>query len=428
MANELKIEGYAGTAAVVMGYLKRENQKISKADFNKLIKGYGYDSVTMDEIKSLAEEINNDTLLSTAYHMALEGKLTLDDVQPITPETAVKEADVFSMVTPYIMEKQGSMEFLREFRKLQRDGTALKILMEDLKESLAEELKDLPTPKYLKTGQMIQRFHNGKALIIAFSDWHVGLETFGSRTGNYNFERLATSVNSIVDWALEQMNERTFEEVHVVFLGDLIENQVMRNTQSFDLEFHMAAQISKSLKLITEMLLKLSEKQHIHFSMVTGNHSRFFQNKNDNLHNNNVEYIVLDNLFMLQETLGQLPNVTLHDNREDMDRFDIDVVGHRIVGVHGDKMPKGKEKIPVYMKDGIEISILLSGHLHSTEIVQESYSRLHTQVGSTVGENDYSRSLNCPITSPAQMAIVLTRGRHTKELTPLILGENGEIA
>ncbi|ASR78258.1 exonuclease [Bacillus phage PPIsBest] len=423
-----KIELYEDVIAVLMGYSKRERGVIDRTLVNKLLTGLGRDKVTKEDLQYCIDDINNSESLAAIYMAATNGDLTVDNIEPIGNEIKVVEENVFSLVTPHIMEKQKQTEFLREYKKVQREGTALKILMDDLKKEIVAEIKDLPAPKYLAEPKNVKIAENGKALILAFSDWHVGLETFHSRTGDYNFERLQNSINSVVGWAKQQMDTRVFDEIHVLFLGDIIENQVMRNTQSFDLEFHMAAQISKSIRLFVEMLNDLSANHTVHFSMITGNHSRFFQNKNDNLANNNVEYIILDTLIMIQEELNQMPNVVITDNRNKNDIFDIEVVGHRVVGTHGDKMPKAKEKIPVFMKNGKTIKILFSGHLHYLDITQESFGRMHYQVSSPVGENDYSSSLNLPATMPSQSAVVLYRGKETYESITLMFGENGELA
>lgn len=418
---------FKGASAVIMGYLVRERRLISPTPFNKLFTELGYERMSKDEISEVANDINKDSTLVYLYELAREGKLHLQDIPNAQgEEEKVKEDDVFSIVTPYIEQKEDQASKLREFRKMQRDGTAMKLLFDKLKQSLLEELKDLPRAKHI-TSDLKPLQRGDKSLILAVSDFHVGLQTHGMKTGDYNFERLTSSVNSIINWALEKIEERDIRDVHVVFLGDLVESTLLRSSQSFDVEFHLAEQISKGTRLIVDMLSELSKHTHVTFSIVSGNHSRFMQDKNSNISNSYVEYTVLDLLFTLQESLGQLPNVTLTDNRDDIERFVIEVGDKRVVGVHGDKMPKGKEKISTYMKDGKEVSLLLSGHMHSTEIVQESFDRLWVQVGSTVGENDYSRSLNCPITSPSQMAIILQNGKKTKELIPLILDESGEV-
>ncbi|ANH50741.1 DNA polymerase 1 [Bacillus phage SalinJah] len=423
-----KIELFTDVITVLMGYSKREKGVIDRTLVNKLLTGLGRDKVSKEDLNFCINDINESDYLAKLYTSAMNGDVTIDDISPIGGEEPVTEENVFSMVTPHIMEQQKKTEFLREYKKVQREGTALKILMDEVKKTVVEELKGLPSPKYIERTDVEVHEDNSKALIVAFSDWHVGLETFGSRTGDFNFKRLQKSVSDTVGWAKDQITERNFEEVHVVFLGDVIENQVMRNTQSFDLEFHMAAQISKSIRLFIDMLQELSTDVPVTFSMVTGNHSRFFQNKNDNLANNNVEYIILDTLFTVQESLGQLPNVTLTDNRGKNDIFDIEVAGHRVVGVHGDKMPKAKEKIPAFMKDGQTITLLLSGHLHFFNVVQESFGRMHVQISSPVGENDFSSSLQLPATMPSQQAIVLYRGKQTREIVSLMFGENGELA
>lgn len=417
----------SGAYAVVMGYLMRERGKIAPAVFNKIIVKLGYAKVKNDELMSFANTVENDLEVKNLYLKAWNGHVNLDDIpHAFNEDKSIKEEDVFSYVTNYIMDKEDNATRLRELRKLQKDGTIMALLMKGLKKHLVEELKGLPRAKYLTTEPTKPQVGD-KTLILALSDWHVGFISHDMHTGDHNFERLKTSIQEIVSYTLRTVQERDIKEVHVLFLGDLVENFSMRSTQSFDLEFTFAEQIAKGQQLLIDVLITLSKFVPVTFSMVAGNHDRFESDKKTAIFNNSVAYTVLENLIMLQEKLGQLPNVTITDNRKDVYRFDLEIAGQCIAGAHGDHLSKSNEKIPAFMTHGRQVDILFTGHLHSFKTIQESFTRLHMQVGSPIGENSYSRQGNYPTTTPSQEIVILTEGTKIPELIPLWLGHDGKL-
>lgn len=424
---QASIKEETGAYVVVMGYLKRERGQVAPSVFNKIIVELGYDKVKKQDLIKVAEKIEKNEVLSGLYKKAYLGEITVDDIpHAYDEESEVKEENIFSYVTNYLMDKEDNSAKLREYRKLQKDGTLMALLMKDLKKHLVEELKGLPRAKYLTTAPYTP-VKGDKTLILALSDWHVGFISHDMHTGDYNFERLRTSMQEIISYTIRTVQERDIKEVHVLFLGDLVENFSMRSTQSFDLEFTFAEQISKGQQLLIDVLLTLSKFVPVTFSMVAGNHDRFESDKKTAIFNNSVAYTVLDNLIMLQEKLGQLPNVTITDNRKDVYQFELDIAGQGIAGAHGDHLSKSNEKIPAFMTHGRQVDILFTGHLHSFKTIQESYTRLHIQVGATIGENPYSRQGNYPTTTPSQQIVILTEGSKIPELIPLWLGTDGKL-
>jgi len=421
------IKQETGAYVVVMGYLKRERGQVAPSVFNKIIVELGYDKVKKNDLIAVAQKIEKNDVLASLYKKSYLGEITIDDIpHAYEEESEVKEENIFSYVTNYLMDKEDNTAKLREYRKLQKDGTLMALLMKDLKKHLVEELKGLPRAKYLTSAPYTPETGD-KTLILALSDWHVGFISHDMHTGDYNFERLQTSIQEIVSYTIRTVQERDIKEVHVLFLGDLVENFAMRSTQSFDLEFTFAEQIAKGQQLLIDVLLTLSKFVPVTFSMVAGNHDRFETDKKTAIFNNSVAYTVLENLIMLQEKMGQLPNVTITDNRKDVYRFDVDIAGQGIAGAHGDHLAKSSEKIPAFMTHGRKVDILFTGHLHNFRIAQESFTRLHLQVGSTIGENSYSRQGNYPTTTPSQQIVILTEGSKIPELIPLWLGTDGKL-
>lgn len=425
------IAGYLGASAVIIGYLKRERGQVPVSVFNKLFKEVGYDSVNIQELQDMANRINETETLNHLYNLALDGSITLDNIPPANYDEEddtppLTEKDVFPLVTPYITEKENNMANLREFRKMQRDGTAMKLLFESLKKELIEELKDLPRAKYIKT-EIKPPQQGDKSLILCFSDWHVGMYVINETTGGYNFDMLTSYVDNIVDEVMKLVKEQDIKHLYVYNLGDITEHINMRNVnQAFDAEMHLSQQIATATRLTVDVLSKLSKYLHVTYTQIAGNHDRMQTSKNDVISGDSTAYILLSTLIMLQEDLGQLPNVTVVDNRESMYAHTQDIAGLTVKAVHGDKEKKGLHNIIGKHVKTSPIDLIIMGHFHSTLIQQEDYARYKVVVGSPQGENDFSKDNNMSSSFGSQMIIILEEGRKSPVFYPIMLKE-GEI-
>ncbi|MEB9014028.1 hypothetical protein P4H82_28055 [Bacillus cereus] len=428
---DTRVEGYLGTSAVIMGYLKRERGHVPLSVFNKLFKEVGYESVTLKDLQEIANHVNDADTLTMLYELAVKGEITLDNIPGLKvdeeeSEPKLTEKDVFPMVTPYITEKENNMANLREFRKMQRDGTAMKLLFESLKKELIEELKDLPKAKYITTERKPPQ-QGDKSLILCFSDWHVGMYVINETTGGYNFDMLTSYADNIVEETLRLVKEQDIKHLYVYNLGDITEHINMRNVnQAFDAEMHLSQQIATATRLTVDILSKLSKHLHVTYTQIAGNHDRMQTSKNDVISGDSTAYILLSTLIMLQEDLGQLPNVTVVDNRESMYAHTQEIAGLTVKAVHGDKEKKGLHNIiGKHVKTKL-IDLIIMGHFHSTLIQQEDYARYKVVVGSPQGENDFSKDNNMSSSFGSQMIIILEEGRKSPVFYPIMLKE-GEI-
>lgn len=417
--NEL-LRTQEGAFAALMGYLKAERGRIAPSIFNKMATKLGYAKQTKQDLVAFGNAVNESEELTEILRKALDREILLDDIPNVIEEVGeLLEGDLFSQVTTYLIDNEANNARLREMRKLQREGVFMKVLSNKLTTDLAEELKGMPRAKYLKT-EVAEPQDGDKSIVLMLSDWHVGALVYNDDTGGYNFEKLKSQVQNTMNQVSQMIDDMDIKHVYVLHLGDTIEHVSMRNVnQAFEAEYNASEQIAKATRLILDMLLTMSKKTHITFGMIAGNHDRIDGNKADKIHNDNATYLMLDLLFMLQDTLGQLPNVTLLDNREDTYSLLLKVAGKNIKAIHGDYEKKGSDqKIPKYIKKEV-IDYLIMGHVHTTRVIQEDFSRFHVYVGSTMGANNYSKENNFPTTFASQMALVLTEGRDTPYFIPL---------
>ena len=264
---------------------------------------------------------------------------------------------------------------------------------------------------------------NDKEVILGLSDWHVGARVEHSETGGYDYSILTNRVRKMAQEAVSTAKLHNAKHIHCFYIGDLIEHINMRNVnQAFEAEFPATEQIAKGIRLLVTTLLYLAENvEHVSFGIVGGNHDRFQGNKNDKVYNDNIAYLALDTLFLLQNSGGIPKNVTLIDNRADVYSFTTKVAGHPVKVVHGDNEAKKEDtKIRKHIRRE-EISYLMMGHIHTSRIIQEDYSRYHVYVGSTMGTNNYSTENNFPTTDPTQCILVLEKDKEQPIFKPVTL-------
>lgn len=417
-----------GAFTVIIGYLKQERNKVAPSVFNKLATKLGYPKQKKEDLIELGRDIQErDAVLNSLYQKAFHRKIRLDDIpNAVEEEDTLKEKDVFSYITNYLIENEDNNARLRELRKLQREGVYTQLLLDSLKKDLSDELQGMPRAKYLKT-EAPKPSKGDRKLILCFSDWHVGVLVYNENTGGYNFEKLRTTVNDVINETLKICQELDIKEIVVLNLGDFTEHINLRNVnQAYDAEMNLSQQITKSIRLTVDMLSRLSKEIHVTYSMISGNHDRLQANKTDVISGDTTAYIILDQLFFIQEVLGQIPNVDIVDNRNDIYSTELNVAGKTIKAVHGDNEKKNDTtKIHKHIKD-YPIDILFMGHYHYTSIIQEDYARFTVTVGSPQGENDYSKSLNLPSTYGTQMITILEEGKESPIFYPLAF-KNGRL-
>lgn len=351
---------------------------------------------------------------------SIAGEINVDMLRSFKDKT---KKSAFQTLSPFVVDNQAVLARNREFNKIQREGAYLDHLIEGLKEHLSEELENTNTLKYIEPELRVKGKPSDREMILCLSDWHIGAFVNNIDTGGYNYDIFRERLNSLLSEAFRIVKEQNIRTVHVYHIGDIIEHINMRNVnQAFEAEFPATEQIAKGIRVLVETLNVLAKAGlDVTFGMVGGNHDRFQGNKNDKIHNDNVAYLVVDQLHFMQD-LGSLhKNVTLIDNRKDVYSFKDNVAGKRIKVVHGDNEGKKVDvKIPKHIKEEV-IEYLIMGHIHTTRIIQEDYSRFHVYVGSPMGANNYSAENNLPTTSPAQLIMVLDPKVDSPQFMPIFL-------
>lgn len=407
--------------AIIAGTLQKTFNRINVGKYNILAEELGVSKENKVTLKELVAHIEADETLRGLYESAINGVVSTNTILELRKQEANKS--LFGTVTPYVVEHQQVLANNREFNKIQREGAYLNHLINGLKEHLVEELAEFDTPKYVLTDRKVKAKQTGKEMILCLSDWHIGAYVSNMDTGGYNFSIFKERLNTLLKQTAQTITDQGIKKVHVYHIGDLIEHINMRNVnQAFEAEFPATEQIAKGVRIIVEVLNAIAKMGvEVTFGMVGGNHDRFQGNKNDKIYNDNVAYLAIDQVHLINELGGLHKNIKLIDNRSDVYSFLDTVAGKRIKVTHGDTEGKKVDvKIPKHIKTEV-IDYLIMGHIHTTRIIQEDFSRFHVYVGSPMGANNYSAENNLPTTSPAQLIMVIDPEVNSPLFMPVFL-------
>ena len=418
--------------AVLLGKLVHDFGQIQLTKVNKLLEEVGdFEPLDSKSLREWAEFIQEDEELYEVNELAVRGEIDLDNIVvevedeagDIVEESPLSTIDVNKVLSPAIAEHERILSNNREFRRIQKDGSYLKILMEDLKEELLAELPDMVknTPRLPSVTK--QSTNEGKGLIMQNSDWHIGatIPSDVDYAYGYDWDVFRKRLAVYEDETIQLIKQQRPEEVLVLHNGDIVEQIYMRNVnQAFETEFNLSEQIAKALRTIYGMLVRLSEHTELTFGLVGGNHDRLQANKKDDIFNQSVAYIILDNLIMMKEE-GLLRGVDIIDNRDNVGTFSHKIVGKNIHVVHGDYLPKNSKNPIANLIKNENIDMLLTGHYHNLSVKEESYGRLQLASSSIMGANSYSEQHNFGTTKPSQNLILLDENLRGPVIYPVYL-------
>lgn len=406
---------YAGIA----GHLVKEEGRIPRSKFNQLLKMYGYDTLTKQDLHKQIDDINSNHEQMQVYLDFVEGKLNLDDLNGTNIDTGqdITEQALPTMVTNALVDATQTRALLTEYRKAQRKGGAQAYLSQLIADSLKEAVQTITPLSYT-------RGHQGTSdttMVLTLADWHIGATVDDVYGNNYNLEIAKKRLEEYTAEVVKQINEVKPKEVVIMHLGDFIEGIDMRAVnQAFDAEINATKQLAEALRLyvsfiqsVSVALMEMDTEATITVGAIGGNHDRFTSNKKDAIYNDNLAYNVVDTLLLLDDNGAFINNLKVIDNRHDVYSVDLPIQEHQIIFVHGDTLPNGnKPKLPTLMRDHILTDVYL-GHYHSVQMIQENKDNMSVMVGSLQGGNTYSKQLHLPSSKASQMITLYTQSKPT---------------
>lgn len=245
---------------------------------------------------------------------------------------------------------------------------------------------------------------SGESLMMLFSDWHFG-KVIKTRKGHYiyNSEIAKKRVEEEIPTQFEEFlkkksNCRSIEELVIVFAGDIVDNDIIYETQRLNIDSGVAVQFTTAINAIMTMTHKfralldkyVGKDIPIRYECLTGNHGRAGKNSETPVCSwDTAAYAALD----LAIKTAKLKNITVTFSLEDYNL--ITVRGHRGLVVHHappQSESPGAKKFFGGMYEIFDYDFMLYGDLHHW--AASCYNgRPLLMNGSLCGYDDYAISL-----------------------------------
>lgn len=238
--------------------------------------------------------------------------------------------------------------------------------------------------------------------VLVFSDWHYGMIA-ENIFNTYNTDICVERVHKTVLKAIEKIKLHRCNKLHVVLLGDFLHGaiHVSARVASEELVIDQLMNVSEILAQSISELSKYTNETVVYTTY--GNHGRIVQNKQDNIHRDNMEKIIG---WWLEQRLKDNENISI---KPDMNGFIfVNACGHEICAVHGDldsvKTSNRLLTTLIYKELGKNIECIILGDKHHRESFEE-LGVTSMLCGALCGSDDYANDRRL-YSTPSQMLLI----------------------
>lgn len=160
---------------------------------------------------------------------------------------------------------------------------------------------------------VVQYEDSGHDVIVCLSDLHAGAG-IDSAWNKFNKDILKARLESYAAQVFNIVARHTAEKIHVLLLGDLINGHIHVNTRVQNNE-NSIEQVMTAAELVSNFVATLYEVcQHIDVYSVSGNHSRVFPNKEDQVAGDELEALIP---FYMKARLQNLAGIDIKTEKLD---------------------------------------------------------------------------------------------------------------
>ena len=288
--------------------------------------------------------------------------------------------------------------------RLDRELTFKAMAVQEFRDLCLDDL-NITVPHYVYQPRLKD---NGNVMMVVLADWHIGAK-FKCLNNEYNLEIASKRLDYLINKTIEISKAMGVTTINISLLGDEVENVAMRFTQSADCEFSTARQIVEVRRLVFKFIIAMAEHFNVEVNAVKGNHSRLTPDKTQEYEDDNVTYIIMENLkdMIIMSGIDRV-KVNLSDNDYDFQAETINGVNVR--KQHGDEDSiNDSTKIEKY--SGIDVKkyeVLVFGHLHHFDDRQGNGRSRTIYCSSLQGANLYSRNKVKSSSNAGQTLILFT--------------------
>lgn len=237
--------------------------------------------------------------------------------------------------------------------------------------------------------------------ILLISDWHFGIEC-ENYWNTFNPEICEQRVAKLLKRTEEIAMSQKLDRIHVLNLSDLIAGRIHSQIR-IESRFDVITQTMKVSEILADFLNSLSICCPIKYYDCLDNHSRLEPNKKESI---DLESMVRIIPWYLKQRLIRNTKVEICDNEFGADIITCQVLGHEVIGVHGDndRPTNALEKLSLMTHK--HYNMLCTAHLHHFS-ADEQHQSVVVSNGSLMGVDSYAEKLRLT-SDPTQTFIIAT--------------------
>ena len=293
--------------AVVVNHELRQNSSPNKyrKEFNKKFRSY-----ILEDCGIVEDAISDEELLLQNVSKQLE--------------TLRKEKTLLSDLRRDANAQLRAVDRIDNFRDIARESAL----------AIAKKFDDYKFDSYVTDRVRDSVVEN----VLILNDWHFGIE-IDEYLNKFNPEICKQRLQKILTRCIEQTKKDGAKVIHVFNLSDLISGRIHSQLR-MQSRIDAIEQTHQVQHMLFNFLLALSENFQVEYYDCLDNHSRVEPNKKESLQLESfamiIHWYIKD---LLDPSIGNVRTknpITVHENNS-RDIIVAHIMGHRIVGVHGDK-------------------------------------------------------------------------------------------
>ena len=319
-----------------------------------------------------------------------------------TPNEQIAEIDNYEYELDKIIEERQKIKDERVqinsiLRRITRENT-LKEMVVDAVSLMNDKFKLEPV-----YSDIMYMSESSKQAILQLSDLHYGIE-INNYWNKYNPEICKHRLSVLRDRIIEKCAKENISKLYVINLGDLIAGRI-HTPLRINSRMDVVSQTQQISELIAQLLADLSTYiDVIEYYDCLDNHSRVEPIKENSL---NLESLARFTAWYLKERLKQFKSIHINDvNEFAPDIINFEVLGHKVIAVHGDKDKPHKAIQNLSLMTHQHYDLVLTSHRHHFSADEVNQTLLLSN-GSMMGTDEFAEQLRLTA-DPSQNLIVVT--------------------
>ena len=256
---------------------------------------------------------------------------------------------------------------------------------ESIKELILKNIAPYDSSDFLN---VVQYEGSGHDVIVCLSDLHTGAG-IDSVWNKFNKGILKARLESYATQVFNIVARHAAEKIHVLLLGDLINGHIHVNTRVQNNE-NSIEQVMTAAELVSNFVAVLYEVcQHIDVYSVSGNHSRVFPSKEEQVAGDELEALIP---FYMKARLQNLAGIDVKIEKLDPTFGGFKARNSLVMYAHGDKDSPANvvEHLTLMVKQPIDMVFL--GHRHTNGMTTVHGTKV-IESGCVCGSDSYAIGL-----------------------------------